>query len=121
MYKYNSPKDWDGVTHFSLNALKRHIAKVGQIKSVRLYVTRVGIHPRPRIMVTGTKGKARFGGFLWGYTGEGPRGLMHLLTEYLGYTAESACNLVASQPDDYYALPEDRTLRTVSNINPIHP
>jgi hypothetical protein len=34
---------------------------------------------REAVMVIGTRGSARFEGFLWGYGGEGPHGLRNLL------------------------------------------
>ena len=38
------------------------------------------------VLVRGSLGSARFGGFAWGYSGEGPRGLKILLNQ-LGVNA----------------------------------
>lgn len=67
-----------GSTRRSLAAMK-HLSKVGEVKYVKGYTyngryntTHVGV------LVVGTKGSVRFGGFSWGYAGEGCRGLQVL-------------------------------------------
>jgi hypothetical protein len=70
-----------GVTRRSLAALK-HLPKIGMPRYVKGYVymghggtTHIGV------LVRGTKGSIRFGGFGWGYYGEGPRGLAELFRQ----------------------------------------
>ena len=67
-----------GVTRISLRAMK-HIPKVGVPTLVRGYSYRdkYGMI-RTAVKVHGTLGTVRFGGFAWGYCGEGPRGLQEL-------------------------------------------
>jgi hypothetical protein len=76
MYRY---RDNAGSTHHSLERMK-HLPKVGRVLLVRgyEYVGRYGaLHTG--ILVKGDKGSCRFGGFCFGYGGEGPRGLVRLL------------------------------------------
>jgi hypothetical protein len=73
----------NGVTSVSVKALK-HLPKVGKLRTIKGYVyaskrkddhcplTRIGVR------VEGENGYMRFGGFLWGYGGEGPHGLEQL-------------------------------------------
>jgi hypothetical protein len=93
----------NGVTQCSLKALK-HLPKVGKLISVRGYVyaskrdfdnqpiTRIGV------TVKGENGYIRFGGFLWGYGGEGPRGLMQLFAK-LGIVGVDVATLCGGSPD----------------------
>ena len=90
MYRYRETETYEGksiltngTTCVSEKALK-HLPKVGKLKSIKGYVyasqrdgdsqplTRIGV------LVTGDKGSVRFGGFLWGYGGQGPHGLERL-------------------------------------------
>jgi hypothetical protein len=68
----------------------KHLPKVGEVLHVRGYIysgrhdmTHVGV------LVVGTKGSIRFGGFSWGYVGEGSRGLQSLF-DAIGILANSA-------------------------------
>jgi len=56
------------------------IEKLGKISLVRgyRYFGRYNTN-HEAVLVVGEHGTARFGGLLWGYAGEGPRGLMELL------------------------------------------
>lgn len=67
-----------GVTRISERAL-RHVSKVGPLLYVRGYVARCrdGII-RQFVEVRGETGSVRFGGFSWGYGGQGPAGLNRL-------------------------------------------
>jgi hypothetical protein len=69
-----------GSTRGSLEAMKKHLHKVGKVKYVKGYVY-IGIYDTTHIgvVVRGDKGYIRFGGFNWGYSGQGPRGLADLL------------------------------------------
>jgi len=69
-----------GVTRPSLTRVARNLHKIGQPYLVRGYRW-MGKHnvDWEGIMVKGDQGTARFEGFLWGYGGEGPRGLVQLL------------------------------------------
>ena len=99
--------------------MSKHLAKVGRVISIRLYVARIrkpwGLVERPRVMVTGTKGKARFGGFLWGYMGEGPRGLVDLLVAAFGCPKIVAEKIVENQPNDYDST-HGKRIRTIALI-----
>jgi len=85
MYRYVEQEKYEGktcltggVTKRSLLALK-HLPKIGVPRYVRgyLYKGRHGVN-HIGVIVRGTKGSMRFGGFGWGYGGEGPRGLKRL-------------------------------------------
>lgn len=84
MYKYKAPHD--GITRFSVKGLK-HIDKIGKLVSIEAYT--VGsimngagdskwVDNKIRIIVRGETGTCTYGGFLWGYGGEGPHGLRDL-------------------------------------------
>lgn len=79
--KYRYQTRTNGVTAKSLDKL-HHLGKLGTIKEVRgyRYETKPGWTSCDMVMVTGEKGTARFGGFSWGFSGTGPRGLVDLLT-----------------------------------------
>lgn len=67
-----------GVTKRSLAAMK-HLPKVGVIKSVKGYTYNGRYNTtHTGVLVKGDKGSIRFGGFSWGYNGEGCRGLQTL-------------------------------------------
>ena len=66
----------------ALDRLDKVIAKVGQvtkIKGYRYFGRYQTTHEA--IMLYGTKGTARLSGYLWSYSGEGPRALVQLLTK----------------------------------------
>lgn len=102
MYHYKAPHD--GVTRFSVNGLK-HIDKLGKLISIEAYTVGAivklyaqGKHDvientwnnnMVRIIVKGENGSCTFGGFLWGYSGEGPHGLRDLFIK-CGMTKEFA-------------------------------
>ena len=75
-YRYRDPR---GSTRFSLEAMKRHLAKVGNLIDIKGYVDDRKGFKQTYVMVRGESGSARFMGFSWGYSGEGPRGLKQLL------------------------------------------
>jgi hypothetical protein len=66
-----------GSTRRSLRALK-HLPKIGTVQYVRGYVYKGRYGAHAGVLVRGTLGSIRFGGFAWGYNGEGPRGLERL-------------------------------------------
>jgi hypothetical protein len=85
MYRYIECEKYEGktlrtggITERSLMALK-HLSKVGQVRYVRgyIYTGRNGTQ-HAGVLVRGELGSIRFGGFSWGYNGEGPRGLEKL-------------------------------------------
>jgi len=92
-----------GVTRISLDRMKKHLHKVGEIvkikayrfSSTRSYVDNECTANREAVMVTGSNGTARFEGFCWGYFGTGPRGLEQLLR--LCGVSESFARLVACE------------------------
>lgn len=75
-YRYRDPQ---GSTRFSLDAMSKHLAKVGKLIDIKGYVSDAKGYKRVFVMVRGEYGSARFMGFSWGYSGEGPRGLKQLL------------------------------------------
>lgn len=95
MYRYRTYTN--GVTYKSLQGMK-HLSKVGIITTIRGYRYR---HPSggmvERVLVKGDKGTARFGGFCWGYGGEGPSGLVRLLQQ-CGLSAEFARDFAYTVP-----------------------
>ena len=95
MYRYRDHSG--GITHRSISRFS-HLVKLGKIKKVKGYrfeSTRkyTGYNPihsmRECVMVYGEKGTARFEGLLWGYGGEGPRGLVALLKK-IGFSQSVA-------------------------------
>ena len=67
-----------GSTERSLKAMK-HLPKVGTLYYVRGYVYRGRYNTlHVGVIVKGSKGRIRFGGFSWGYGGQGSRGLKEL-------------------------------------------
>lgn len=94
MYRY---RDNAGSTHQSLNRTK-HVVKLGKLKYVRgyVYLGRYGAH-HAGVLVRGENGTARFGGFSWGYSGEGPRGLVQFLLS-LGYKLDEVQKVVYMTP-----------------------
>ena len=89
-----------GITNRSLKAAKNNLQKIGRISNIKGYrfrSTRNNINTtHEAVLVTGEKGTARFEGFLWGYAGEGPRGLVQLLkacgfTNGAAYTIAFCC------------------------------
>lgn len=75
-YRY---RDEYGSTSHSTQAVERHLHKIGVPKFVRGYMYRDKGRIRVRVMIHGTQGTARFCGFAWGFSGEGPRGLIAFL------------------------------------------
>lgn len=76
MYRY---RDNRGSTFHSRKAMT-HLTKLGTIQKVRGYRYHGRYHTSHEgVMVHGENGTARFNGFCWGYSGEGPRGLIDLL------------------------------------------
>jgi hypothetical protein len=86
MYRYKAPHD--GCTRHSIKGLK-YINKLGKLISIQAYTVasknklktgwNVFLNTHIRIKIIGENGTCIFGGFSWGYGGEGPRGLIELL------------------------------------------
>lgn len=72
MYRYRGTV---GVTRKSLIEAEKHLKKLGRLNYVKGYFYKGKHGPRAGVLVRGEDGTARFGGFSWGYSGEGPRGL----------------------------------------------
>jgi len=74
------------------------IEKLGKIKLVRgyRYFGRYNTS-HEAVLVVGENGTARFGGLLWGYGGEGPRGLRELLLK-LNVPKEQAESIAFNTP-----------------------
>lgn len=85
MYRFRQYRN--GVTRKSIDAFK-HLPKIGTLVEIRGY--RVKSHFKTfatnmeYVLIKGTNGSCRLGGLLWGYQGEGPRGLEALL-KHLGF------------------------------------
>jgi len=94
--KYRYRDNAGGVTRKSRSRF-HHLSKIGKpllvrayrFLSTRTYGTSKVTTLHEAILVKGTEGSARFEGLLWGYPGEGPRGLVHLL-ETLGLKKDQA-------------------------------
>ncbi len=82
MFKtYRYRESWGGgSTSRSLKTFEKHKSKIGNLVSIKGYVYfgKHGVN-HSAVMLTGTFGTMRLGGFSWGYNGEGPRGLRTLL------------------------------------------
>lgn len=74
------------------------IARIGKIKYVKgyRYFGRYST-THEAVLLVGEFGTIRFGGFCWGYSGEGPRGLFDLLIR-VGVPAEKANELAFKTP-----------------------
>jgi hypothetical protein len=76
-----------GLTRISLKALKNlsKLGKLTKIKGYRFRSRRTAGYTYPiittheAVLIYGKNGQARYEGVLWGYSGQGPRGLVELL------------------------------------------
>jgi hypothetical protein len=81
-----------GTTRGATARFSKVLAKLGQLFYIRAYRYQ-GVHGlNEAVLVRGENGTARFTGLCWGYTGEGPRGTVQLLT-LAGIDAEHARTL----------------------------
>lgn len=88
-YRYRN----DRSTQANINVFDKVLPKLGKIICIRGYRYKGrydALHEA--VVVRGENGYARFGGLLWGYSGEGPRGLRQLLLK-LGVNPDMADNL----------------------------
>lgn len=77
-YRYRQGKR-GGSTNRGLADFNKHIAKVGSVISIKGYQYEDGTKVKQiAVLVTGTLGTMRLGGFSWGYDGEGCRGTRSL-------------------------------------------
>jgi hypothetical protein len=99
-YEYRYRDHSGGITRPSLRRVRDNLHKIGQPTLVRgyCYVGRYG--KDEAVLVRGERGTARFEGFLWGYFGEGPRGLMQLLIR-LGVKKPDADTIAHDVPRRY--------------------
>ena len=68
---------------------------------MRGYIYRGRYHAfRHGVIVVGEKGTARFNGFAWGYSGEGPRGLRQFLTQ-LNVSKDQIAEVLESNWPDF--------------------
>ena len=97
MYRY---RDNDGVTSRSIKRLDK-LAKLGTITHIKgySYKGRHGVY-HCGVLVKGSNGSARYSGFGWGYSGEGPRGLKVLLQRL--NVDDNEINRVLSCSWDFY-------------------
>lgn len=88
-------------THRAVRKFK-HIERLGRITQIigKRYIAFIE-HKYPVIrecvIVKGTNGKCRFNDLLWGYKGEGPRGLVVLLVK-IGLKQEDAEQIAFNTP-----------------------
>ena len=101
MYRYREQEKYDGKTvliggnsKVSLRSMK-HLSKIGKPILIRGYVYkgRYDVN-HTAVMVYGEEGTIRFGGFSWGYNGEGSRGLQ-VLFDKLGITRHKAVSIAS--------------------------
>lgn len=109
MYRYKAPHD--GCTRHSIKGLK-YIHKLGKLISIEAYTVASSdkyldstsdwlagrskqFNAMIRIIVRGEFGSCTYGGFSWGYSGEGPRGLIELF-KTCGMTPEMANHYATS-------------------------
>jgi hypothetical protein len=82
------------------------IKRLGKIKYIKGYRYFGRYHTfHEAVLVVGEKGSIRFGGLLWGYSGEGPRGLRELLVK-VG-VAETVADEIAFTTPRLNTLGED--------------
>jgi hypothetical protein len=103
-YEYRYRDHSGGITRPSLRRVADNLHKIGQPTLVRgyCYVGRFkwGNAKEEAVLVRGERGTARFEGFLWGYHGEGPRGLVQLLIR-LGVKKPDALRIAHDTPRCY--------------------
>jgi hypothetical protein len=87
-----------GITDRSLTRVRNNLHKIGQPYLIRGYrwIGKYGVDWEG-IMVKGDHGTARFEGFLWGYGGTGPCGLVQLLIR-LGVKKQDARRIAHNTP-----------------------
>lgn len=85
-----------GVTKRSLAAIT-HIPKVGRVSQVRGYTYNSNGVINVAVIVVGALGTIRFGGFSWGYSGEGSRGL-NALFKVLGIEIDATSKALGEWP-----------------------
>lgn len=102
MYRYFERTSYQGQryyhgkgTSYSVGVMENHLDKIGTPNRIRGYVyrDRQGVK-QVGVMVYGDQGQIRFGGFSWGYYGEGTRGLQSLFAR-LGITEFDAFTIAA--------------------------
>lgn len=88
-HAYRFREKTSGVTSVSLSALK-HLPKIGKPLYLKAYVHLNKYGGKSfKILVRGVNGSVRFGGFSFGYKGEGPHGFVQLL-KTLGFNEDVA-------------------------------
>lgn len=112
MLRYRSTRDH---TEASVKALK-HLPKVGKVRYVKGYrfMGKYGTD-HEAVLVRGEHGSLRFSGFLWGYGGAGPNGLVQLL-KAIGLPVAAAQLLAYRLPRRIPAIGEDWRLTNMSPL-----
>lgn len=64
-----------GYTKISLESVKKHLHKIGTVKTIRGYTYKSKNGPEQAVLIKGDRGSMRLNGLSWGYGGEGPAGL----------------------------------------------
>jgi len=70
-----------GITELSKRYVNEHLAEIGEVEQVKIYVDEQGDYITE---IVGSEGVIIVDGFSWGYGGEGPHGLLWLLRDKLG-------------------------------------
>lgn len=82
-YRYNAGGTARTLQRVTIHLFGNHaLDKIGEIRYIKgyRYMGRYNT-THEAVMIKGTKGSIRLGGFCWGYGGEGPRGLVQLLLQ----------------------------------------
>jgi hypothetical protein len=87
-----------GSTRYSLQAFERHGSKIGKPIIVRGYLDGKPGQEWTRVSIIGNLGRMVLTGLCWGYGGEGPRGLKHILTQ-LGVPETEMVKIVFENKD----------------------
>ena len=78
MYRYRQSSNL-GSTKDSLKSFERHHRKIGVIQTIKGYTYSSNGILKNGVLIKGSKGSMRLNSLSWGYSGEGPRGLLKVL------------------------------------------
>ena len=77
--KYEYRYRYAGSTERCIGKVVEHLYKIGQVESVKGYRYYHNNVEQEYLMIKGKKGHLRLSGFCWGYSGEGPQGVIRVL------------------------------------------
>lgn len=90
--KYEYRYRYASSTQRGIKKFFQHIHKIGKLVEIRGYRYFHNGTEHEAVMIKGTNGHLRLKCFCWGYYGEGPRGIIHILTQ-MGVPKELAENV----------------------------